>query len=54
LGGQPKWRVVRSHSISVQHNLIVRHGVRKEDVKWVGSHEQVSSMSLPSKKRYDP
>jgi prephenate dehydratase len=37
-----KWEIVGSHTLSVQHNLVVRRGVELEDVEWVGSHEQVS------------
>lgn len=36
-----KWEIVGSHALPVQHNLVVRQGVRLEDVEWVGSHEQV-------------
>jgi prephenate dehydratase len=37
-----KWEIVGSHTLSVQHNLVVRRGVELKDVDWVGSHEQVS------------
>lgn len=37
-----RWEIIGSHTLSVQHNLVVRRGVELKDVDWVGSHEQVS------------
>jgi prephenate dehydratase len=44
-----KWEIVGSHTLSVQHNLVVRRGVELKDVDWVGSHEQVSLCQTSSK-----
>lgn len=37
-----RWEIIGSHTLSVQHNLVVRRGAELKDVDWVGSHEQVS------------
>jgi prephenate dehydratase len=44
-----RWEIIGSHTLSVQHNLVVRRGVELKVVVWVGSHEQVSLCQTPSK-----